>query len=155
MEENDKDITDQYTGSQVEEGEPAGINSENGESAASLDATQIIDSDQIGHLTALSMSYLICKPKEIEIKGEHFDLQQNYIDSSRGDFAKIARGLNLDSHLEQLNLGELTPLQAISIFGAASGIVVMRQRKEFQKQLEQLKQEAKTSEDQGGDHAAE
>ncbi len=139
---DEKDITDEYTGDQIEEPTDEELDYEEKDEGANVDATALgVDADQIGHLTALGLSYLIVKPKEIEIQGEHYNLQQNYINSTKGEYAELAKGLNLETHLQSLNIGQLSPGQAIGAFALLSTGLVFKQRKEFQAELEKLKQQ--------------
>lgn len=155
-EEGDKDITGEYTGETIEEPTEEELDYDE-EEESELDATALgVDADQIGHLTSLGMSYLICKPKEIDVNGEHYNLQQNYINSTKGEYAELARGLNIEKHLAQLNLGQLSPGQAIGIFALGATGLVMKQRREFQAELKKLKQEkGNGSQPEGGSENAE
>lgn len=154
---DEKDITDEYTGDNIEEPTDEELNYKEEGQSANVDATALgVDANQIGHLTALGLSYLVVKPKEIEIQGEHYNLQQNYINSTKGEYAELAKGLNLETHLQSLNIGQLSPGQAIGAFALLSTGLVLKQRKEFQAELEKLKQEKNNgSEPEGGKDNAE
>ena len=133
-----KDITDQYTGGD-EVGEDE-LDYEEEDQPGGMDATALgIDSDQIGQLMAWGMSYVVCRPREIDVNGEHYDLQGNYINSVRGEYAELAKGLNLEEHLANLEIAQMTPGQAVGVFALLSTGLVFKQRKEFQKELEKIK----------------
>lgn len=142
-EEQHKDVTDKYTGSDNEEFEnyepDEGTDQSNSEG---MDATALgIDNEQVGQLTAWGMSYFVARPREIEVNGNTYNLQAEYINSARDEFAELAKGLNVEKQLEQLNITDLTAGQALALYGALGVGLMVKQRREFQKQVDDFKKD--------------
>lgn len=143
---NEKDITDQYTGGEdITEDDLDYSEDEEGQDGK-LDLTSIgFDSDRIGHLVAYGASYFICKPPEITVDGKTYNLRQRYMNSARAEFADLARNLGVEEALAEMELYNLTPGQLLGIFTAVVGLTAVRQRKEFQKEVKDLKNDIESN----------